>query len=206
MRRKILAALALTLLSLGACQRAVGKPCAQSIEASREPQQAPLSGEIQLSAGGTEFVLDKRASYRVAARVLSRERYFWGWRSHLSPLDLALGWGYMADARVDRFIEWRQAGRWYFYTWSGDSPYRAQDIQGESSNVHIVPGSSNLRRALLQVDAGDMLELSGALIYARRTHAATVEWQSSLTRTDRGAGACELMLVERLLHRGLEYR
>jgi hypothetical protein len=138
--------------------------------------------------------------------VLGRERYYWGWQSRLSPLDLALGWGYMSDPRVDRFIEWRQAGRWYFYTWSGESPYRKEDIRSESSNVHIVPGSSNLRRALLQVERGDVVELSGALVYARRAHRQTVEWRSSLSRTDSGGGACELMLVDRLLHRGLEYQ
>jgi hypothetical protein len=162
--------------------------------------------ELQLTAAGSDFVLGKLARYRVAARVLSRERYYWGWQSRLSPLDLALGWGYMSDPRVDRFIEWRQAGRWYFYTWSGESPYRKEDIRSESSNVHIVPGSSNLRRALLQVERGDVVELSGALIYARRAHHQTAEWRSSLSRTDAGGGACELMLVDRLLLRGFEYR
>lgn len=206
MRRScIIAALALVLV---ACERAQGSPCADPIEPSKAPEQTPVSGEaeLQLTAAGSDFVLGKLARYRVAARVLSRERYYWGWQSRLSPLDLALGWGYMSDPRVDRFIDWRQGGRWYFYTWSGESPYRKEDIRSESSNVHIVPGSSNLRRALLQIERGDVVELSGALIYARRAQRQTVEWRSSLSRTDSGGGACELMLVDRLLHRGFEYQ
>jgi len=200
--------LALTVLCQSACQRARGTPWTEEIQPSRAPVQELVRepAEVNLMAGGAAFVLEKRARYRVAARVLSRERYYWGWRSQLSPLDLALGWGFMSDARVDRFIEWRQSSRWYFYTFSASSPYRSEDIRSESSNVHVVPGSSNLRRALLAVEAGDTVELTGALIYARRAHEATVEWLSSLSRTDTGGGACELMLVERLLHRGLEYR
>ena len=99
-RRIIVVALAL----LGACQRVEGTPCDDPLEPTREPQQEAITDEppLQLRAAGTDFVLDRRARYRLAARVLSRERYYWGWRSDLSPLDLALGWGYMADPGVDR--------------------------------------------------------------------------------------------------------
>lgn len=201
---------ALVALVLSACARAVGVPTSERVEPGHDPEQRPLRSdepvETQLSAGGTRFVLTQKARYRVAARVLGTERYYWGWQSRLSPLDLALGWGFMSDARVDRFIDWHQGGRWYFFSYSAESPYLSADISRESSNVHIVPGSSNLRRALLQIAAGDTVELRGALIDARRAHVPTVEWQSSLSRTDTAGGACELMLVEELLHRGLSYR
>jgi hypothetical protein len=166
----------------------------------------PEIPEIRLTAGGDDFVITPLARYRVAARVLSRERYWSGWTSRLAPLDLALGWGYMADPSVDRFIDWGQGGRWYSYQWSRDSPYALEQIALESANTHVVPGSSNLRRALLAVHAGDTVLLSGYLINARPAAAIDASWRSSLTRTDRGGGSCELMLVNRLVNHGIEYR
>jgi hypothetical protein len=191
-----------------ACREASGTPSSEPIEPTRQPAQAPVEPEMRefrLNAGGEDFVITPVARYSIAARVLSRERYWTGWAGRLAPLDLALGWGYMADPSVDRFIEWSQGGRWYSFHWSGDVPFGTDQIAQDSANTHIVPGSSNLRRALLAVHGGDTLLLSGYLINARP--AANEElWQSSVTRTDRGNGSCELMLVNRLVSHGIEYR
>jgi hypothetical protein len=197
------------LLALSACRGAVGTAVDEQVDAWRAPLQGAEpagSGDIQLHVRDYDFRLTPLATYRVAARVLGAERYYIGWRSDLAPVDLALGWGYMADRAVDRFIDWRQGGRWYFYRYSADSPYGASDIVPQSANVHIVPGSSNLRRALLHVAAGDMIILEGHLISARRVGVVMSPWTSSLTRTDSGDGACELMWVERLVRKGLEYK
>lgn len=194
---------------LVACGRPSGTPCSEPIEPTRQPVQGPVEpelGEIRLDVGGEAFLIKPLARYRVAARVLSRERYWLGWTGKLAPIDLALGWGYMADPSVDRFIDWSQGGRWYAFHWSANSPFDSQQIALDSANTHVVPGSSNLRRALLAVNPGDTLLLSGYLIDARRAAADDARWHSSLTRSDRGNGSCELMLVNRLVNHGIEYR
>jgi hypothetical protein len=73
--------------------------------------------------------------------------------------------------------------------------------------VHIVPATVNVRRALLEVSSGDIVWLGGSLIAAHSIGRANeITWRSSLSRTDIGDGACELMFVERVIKRGVEYR
>ena len=62
-----------------------------------------------------------------------------------------------------------------------------------SANMHLIPADSNVRRQLKHVRAGNVVHLRGYLVNARRADGFT--WNSSLTRNDTGAGACELFYV-----------
>lgn len=201
------AVLVCAALAIGACRGARGEPSDESVD----PRAAPV--QEMLGAGGAEdaalpdrqgarFV--PRARYRIAARVLSTERYYLGWQSTLSPLDLALGWGAMADPGVDRWIEWHQRGRWYFWYWSADSPYRNEAIRNQSANVHVVPATKNLTRALLALDPGDLVRLDGWLVDIQGEDGE--RWGTSLSRTDTGDRSCELLYVTELLARGARYQ
>ena len=122
----------------------------------------------------------------------------------VSPLDLALGWGAMSDPAVDRFIEWYQRGRWYFWQWDAGSPYRNEAIREHSANVHVIPATRNLRRALLALDEGEIVRLSGFLVDAAGPEGD--RWRSSLSRTDTGDQSCEVFYVEELAAGGRVYR
>ena len=187
------------LICISACRGAHGERNDQPID----PLAAPLQDALDVRDAQAAVLLDhdgahftQRAHYRIAARVLSTERYYRGWQSDLSPLDLALGWGDMSDPGVDRWISWQQGGRWYYWQWSADSPYDNQAIRGETANVHIVPGTSNLRRALLALDRGDVIALTGWLVDIDGPSGA--RWASSLSRSDVGDGSCELLYVTEL--------
>ena len=104
---------------------------------------------------------------------------------------------------VDRFIDWYQGTRWYFYRWAAGSPYRNHEISTQSANVHIVPASVNLRRALFALEPNQRIELAGDLV--RVEDARGHRWQSSLSRTDSGGGSCELMYVQALIHDGRKF-
>jgi hypothetical protein len=162
---------------------------------------------VLLKTSQRNWLVARLASYRITARILSRERYFLGWTSTLSPVDLALGWGKVADRAVDEYVSWSQAGRWYYFHWSDGCPLSTEELQQQSANVHIVPATSNLRRALLQVSRHDIVRLEGSLVSISAANGDVIEpWQSSLTRSDVGSGACEIMFVERLITHGLSYR
>jgi len=189
------------------CRGARGEPNEQAIDARRAPEQRHLTdGELtELPAelaGGVK--LTPRARYRIAARVLSRERYRFGWRADVSPVDLALGWAALGDPNVDRWIDWSQGGRWYFWQWSAGSPYQNDAIRHQSANVHVVPANDNLRRALLAVDADDLVQLSGWLVDLEGPERD--RWRTSLSRTDRGNRSCELLYVTELADQETVYR
>jgi hypothetical protein len=191
------------------CRTPYGTPSQRRIDPQRAPVQtavAPETAPFDVAANGHTYRLAPLARYEIAARVLSRERYHLGWRADLSPLDLALGWGLLADSGVDQFIDWHQDGRWYFYQWHADSPYRNDDIIPYSGNVHVIPANANLRSVLLSIERNQRLVLSGLLVRVDDPAAAADGgWSSSLSRTDTGDGSCELMYVERVLTEGVEY-
>ncbi len=134
------------------------------------------------------------AGFSLQARVLSRENYSMDSGARYSPLDLALGWGPMADATVDDALDISQGGRWYRYRWGADGPpLPLGTIISHSANMHMVPADANIASALSEVSAGDVVRLHGWLIRIEGDNGW--RWQSSLSREDSGSGACELVYV-----------
>jgi hypothetical protein len=116
-----------------------------------------------------------------------------GRAAELSPVDLAMGWGPMADSAVLSAIEISQGGR--FYTWRVDAyPIPAQDIVSHSANMHMLPASHEVADQLKSVRAGQQLRFKGYLVKVDADDGW--QWRSSMTRNDQGAGACEVVLVD----------
>jgi hypothetical protein len=209
MNRSLYALLPAALMLCFGCRAPYGTPTQRKVDPRSIPEQtavAPGTATLEVSANEHRYRLTPLAHYAIAARVLSRERYYFGWRADLSPIDLALGWGALADPGVDQFIDWHQAGRWYFFDWSADSPYRNEDIIPQSANVHIIPANDNVRSVLFSIARDQVVALSGQLVRVDdRLAAESGGWSSSLSRTDTGDGSCELMYVERVVTDGVEY-
>jgi hypothetical protein len=132
------------------------------------------------------------------ARVLRTEHYSMDREAQLAPVDLALGWGPMANPAVLQKVSISQSNR--FYYWHVDQfPIPRRDIETHSANMHMVPATAEVERTLKSLHAGQQIKISGYLIEARAPDGW--RWKSSLTREDTGAGACELVWVERIATR-----
>ena len=176
----------------------------------------PFQDPVQRAEQGDPFTveglvgscdLQPRAAIVMQGRVLHTRHYDFDWRSVCSPLDIALGWGSVADPGVDEWINWRQSRRWYFYTIQPGAPISVQNVAQHSSNVHIIPANNNLSRALLKLKEGDLVLLEGELVDAGvDLLGMSFATRTSLTRSDRGGGACEILFVQRLVVDGKEYR
>jgi hypothetical protein len=133
------------------------------------------------------------AEFKLKGKILSREKYFLGRESDLSPIDLTLGWGPMSDEAVLDKIDISQSGRWY--RWRVDEfPIPRKDIETQSANMHMIPANEQVEDMLEMTKQGQIVELSGYLIRADADDGW--HWQSSLTRNDIGAHACEVVYVE----------
>jgi hypothetical protein len=177
---------------------------ADPVQTAVVPAQIP---PIVWEKAGYVWEITPRAIYRVNGRILGHKAYHMDWQSPAVPLDLALGWGEMADPAVDEWISWRQANRWYYYRWSHEAPFTGAYIGQHSANIHIIPATENLLQIMLRLDTNDVILLEGKLVDLAATGGAK-RWinATSLSRTDTGNGACEIMYVERLLWNGQEYR
>lgn len=170
-----------------------GRPVDQppGILVAEPPAQTNLGEEEVIRHGDLTIV--KVARFDVTARVLSKERYWFGREARLAPYDLALGWGRMSDTKVLDKISISQRGRYYY--WSvRDYPIPRGEITSNSANMHLIPASEEVREALDRVRRGRIVRFNGYLV--RVTGPKGWRWNTSTTRTDTGPGACELVWVE----------
>jgi len=133
------------------------------------------------------------AEFKLKGKILSREDYSFGRESDLSPIDLALGWGPMSDETVLDKIDISQSGRWYRWRVQ-DFPIPRKAIETQSANMHMIPANDLVEDLLGMTKQGQIIELSGYLVRVDADDGW--HWQSSMTRNDTGARACELILVE----------
>ncbi len=134
--------------------------------------------------------------FDLEARVLSVQDYAMGREAELSPTDLALGWGRMMDDEVVSRIEISQRGRWYHWR-TEEFPIPRTEIARSSANMHMVPANEAVALALQKVDEADRIRVVGQLVDISAEDGW--RWQSSRSRTDTGNGACELVLLERIV-------
>jgi len=140
--------------------------------------------------------LEVLANFEIEARVLSKRIYDSDAEAELAPVDLALGWGAMADSSVLDNLSISQANRFYRYRWENEPPLPPYEIASHSANMHLIPASTDLEQQLRGVSEGQVVHIVGHLVEARKPDGW--RWRSSLTRDDSGAGACELIRVESL--------
>jgi hypothetical protein len=193
--RKLLLGAALLLVLLGAMShwRHRSLHPLPGVLAAEAPEQVDLDHGAQLQRG--DVTLTTRAQFDITARVLSRKDYSWGADAELIPEDLALGWGRMSDSDVLANIDITQSDRFYYWHVK-EFPIPRREIETSSANMHMIPADPGVKRELEQVRQGQVVHIEGFLVDASRTDGW--HWNTSMTRDDTGAGACELVYVESL--------
>jgi len=179
-------------LMLSGCWSDVTYPPGQV--APNDPIQTQVEKAPLIQHDG--YLIEPVARFEVEARVLGTERYRMGREADLSPMDLALGWGPMSDQSVLDHIEISQFRRFYYWQ-TKRMPIPRGDIVRHSSNMHLIPASDEVRKNLLRVRDGEIVQFKGYLVNLRATDGW--RWTSSTSRTDTGNGACELIWVEKLI-------
>jgi hypothetical protein len=160
-----------------------------------EPSQRLLATGPSWQRG--KYTYTPRAEFSMRARVLSTQRYWFGGASAVSPIDFAVGWGRMSDQAVIDQMGFGQTQRWYRYWPKGRRfPIPAQEIAAHSANMHMIPADAAILKLLRAVRAGDLISLEGYLVSVASQDGW--RWDTSLSRTDTGNGACEIVWVKRL--------
>ena len=158
-----------------------------------EPDQENIAAPRQWQFKNSQVT--ELANFRVRARVLLTEHYWWGREAGVSPVDLTLGWRIMSNQEILdglRIYHMRRA-----YAWmprDGRLPASEADIIAHSANMHMVPSTPELADILRAIHAGDLVDIRGYLIEIKFPDGGT--WRSSLTRTYTGNGAFELVWVD----------
>ena len=171
------------------------------IDTSGDPEQGAVSSNDPpaLTVNSGSFTLTPKAKYKISGRVVSRESYSEGWESDISPVDIAIVWGKLAEPHYDKYISYSQSGRWYFFKTKTECPLDTTYVTTHSANNHIVPVNENVGRAVKLVKKKDAVVLEGYLVNIQGSYKGRgVAWNTSLSRTDTGNGSCELFYVTRV--------
>jgi hypothetical protein len=171
------------------------------IDISQDPVQTPCTLEepILRNVKDGPFTLIRAAQYKINGCAISKEYYSEGWDSIISPVDLLIVWGKLADPEYHKYITFAHGNRWYHYKWKGETPGDPAYIITHSSNNHILPANGNIYRAIKQIKKRDQIVLEGFLVNVKGTFKGRpVSWNTSLTRTDTGNGSCELLYVSKV--------
>ena len=138
------------------------------------------------------YLITALAEFKLEAKILSMERYYFDSPSTVSPIDLALGWGALSDQSIVDKINVRQGRRWYWWD-ANPLPLPKNVISDNTSNMHIIPADDTVESTLDEISTGNIIGIEGYLV--RVTGPDGFVWSSSLSRTDRGDGACEIVYV-----------
>jgi hypothetical protein len=168
------------------------------IDTSQDPVQMSYASDqpIIKEFRSGRFTMIPLAEYKISGVMVSKKTYSSNWDGKVSPIDLAIAWGKLAEPENDRYITYSQGYRWYHYKWREGSPVDHSYVISHSSNNHIIPANENIYRAIKTIKAKDRVVLKGLLVNLKGTYKGqTVTWNTSLSRTDTGNGSCELFYV-----------
>lgn len=198
MPRQLVPLLALPL-ALAACRD--WRERVDPARAASEPVQEEIRGEpIELELKGFRVRLTPRATYRITGYAVETSRLLLDEWDFVSPLDVALVWGPVADPEALRRMKFHLSRRYVSWFWQGDLPPRVQGaLVSHISNNHLVPADDEVARALDRIRIGDLVTLAGKLVDIEIRDASgrvVRSSRTSLSRFDTGSGACEQIWVE----------
>ena len=165
-----------------------------------EPKQEKLSSrEETVNIGGLKVNITILAKYDITGVVLDTERY----DDVVGPVDIGLAWGTLAeDNNYKNFTSCVVKNR--TLTWMSNNATWVKKMGGENeitkncSNNHLIPANDNIRKEICNIKKDEYVRLTGYLVRAEWNVGSTKHiWgPSSLSRTDTGDNACEIMYVE----------
>lgn len=174
-------------------QGAVSAPLREH-QVREDPQQKNLWRPRTWSSASFRF--RAVAEFAMTGKVLIKTDFSDGTESLVSPVDLTFGWGPMATDEYLKNISLGHNGR--FYSWEVTGAELDGDIIARhSANMHMIPKNARVDRALRQIQQGELVSIVGYLVNLVSEEDGYT-WNSSTTRSDTGAGACEVVWVDQI--------
>jgi len=177
-------------------------------EVLQDPIQTPVasSASISFKANGYVYELEPLYNYEISAMLVHKLNYrtFSIYKfDKVFPFDLCLIWGDNLSKRPYRAgtLSFSQDCRFCWAQWREPIPFNLTQI----SNNHLLMNSKKFERVIGFLVYGDQIKIKGKLVNVRARKIASgcdwdapseVSWHTSTTRTDGGAGACEVIFVE----------
>jgi len=149
---------------------------------------------------GYTYTLTPRATYDISGLVVSQHRgdALFNLYHKADPgniKDVCVVWGEIITNGSYRKVSYRSEEFTCSYSWSGVITPRFNPEK--ISNNHLIPASPAVARRIRAIHVGDQIRMKGLLVdYSVASDGREVlTRRTSLTRTDTGNGACEVLWV-----------
>lgn len=131
--------------------------------------------------------------YALEGRVVTRREHLRDATSAVSPLDLGIVWGDLAEPGRADAISFRTVPRGVNYR-AGPDAVLPVNWEEQITNNHLIPANPSIGAALMAVEVGQRVRLRGYLVVV--TGDDIRPWRSSVRRNDNTIiGGCEIILV-----------
>lgn len=175
-------------------------------ELLEEPKQTALIDAelIEFEKDGFAYKLKPIADYEINALVVNRMDYrFFSIKNSDSifPVDLCLVWGSNLKEKSyqNKSLSFSQDYRFCLYNWRGGKPINTSEV----SNNHLISNDEKIISAITKIKASDQIRITGYLVDLEANKVGEISnydyssftLNSSVTRGDGGAGACEVVYV-----------
>lgn len=155
------------------------------------PAQTDVAAmQVELSDG---FEAGLMNGYVLEGLVVTRREFRYDPTSTISPLDMGIVWGDLAEPGGIDDIEFRTAPRAIWSVPTPDATLPANWLE-QVTNNHLIPANQAVNDALMAIDVGTHVRIRGYLVEV--TGDRISRWRSSTQRGDSTMiGGCEIILV-----------
>lgn len=174
----------------------------ETIDLSYEPVQTDPGKNFLVLSRGDGLTIVTRAKYKIWGKVVG-VRHFAGFDKAATgfPIDLGLAWGDVGKSDFDKYVNFyfsndEKYNQWLMYKYDRALPWDEGYLTSHVSNNHICPATLNLFNAITALKKGDLVVLEGYLAESRSSNGQSMD--TSLSRGDTGAGACEAFFVQKM--------
>ena len=167
--------------------------------------QSPVQIEVskapfEKKAGDTNYTITPQYSYELYGMIVSYHHsaswwdyYHEKWNDFINMKDIGVIWGNNIKTEVYKDMQFSSGSWTCYYKWP-NSEVKSRFSEDYLSNNHLISTDPDINKEIMRADIGDQIYMKGYL--ADYTHSG---WRgprkTSVTRTDRGNGACEVGYV-----------
>lgn len=205
-KRAMYLGLAGWIISLFMLQRLPPREAIDKALFSQPLQEFITSGPLNFDYKGQKITVMPEATYTIRGLIVSHNDPGAWYRfdlthddKSLDTRDLCLIWGSNVERTEYDKVSYHNDDWACNWSYGRDISYFSDT---EISNNHLITAKPGIRQQIARLNLGDQVEIKGRLVsYSEERWGARVR-HTSLSREDKGNGACEIIFVEslRVLH------
>lgn len=172
-----------------------------------EPIQTEAENQepIEFTKDDYKYNLTPIYDYEINGLIVQRMNYMWFSvykTDSVFPSDVCMVWGSNAKNKIykEESLKFSQDMRFCFAQWSSKTDFNMEEI----SNNHLVFKNEETEKKAKSLSRGDQVKIKGQLVNIEAKNIGKpgeydpdfIKWESSISRNDAGAGACEVIYVD----------